>query len=143
MFDRMLEFSLNHPILVGAFIAILIALIIYENTKGSGAINCQDAIMAVNRNTATIFDIRNVVSFKNGHIASSVSLPIETLDTRAKSKTLEKYKNKQIIVVCNSGTAAGSAVQKLKTLGFENAVKLKGGIAAWQNENLPLVKGKA
>lgn len=142
MLERVLEFSLNHPILVGAFVVILIALIIYENSKGSGTISCQDAIMAVNRNSATIFDIRNVVSFKNGHIASSVSLPIETLDARVKSKTLDKYKEKQIIVVCNSGTAAGPAVQKLKGLGFANAIKLKGGIAEWQNENLPLVKGK-
>lgn len=143
MFERILEFSLNHPILVGAFIAILIALIIYETSKGSGAISCQDTIMAVNRNKAVIFDIRNVVSFKKGHIASSVSLPIEALDSRIKSKSLDKYKNKQIIVVCNSGVAAGSGVQKLKVLGFENAIKLKGGIVAWQNENLPLVKGKA
>ena len=54
---------------------------------------------------------------------------------------LKKHKAKTLIVCCDSGSLATSAVRQLKAQGFTQAFNLRGGITAWRSENLPLTKG--
>ncbi|WP_087720796.1 rhodanese-like domain-containing protein [Salinicola salarius] len=53
---------------------------------------------------------------------------------------LDKFKDKPVIVVCKQGQAAGAAVTELSQAGFSRVYKLKGGMAQWQADNLPVVK---
>jgi rhodanese-related sulfurtransferase len=51
------------------------------------------------------------------------------------------YKTKTIILVDKLGQHAGAVGRLLGKEGFE-VRRLGGGIAEWQSQNLPLVKGK-
>ena len=62
------------------------------------------------------------------------------IDLDKRISELEKYKTKDIIVICNMGQTAGTACKKLMAAGFEKVVRLKGGITEWKAQNLPLVK---
>ena len=42
---------------------------------------------------------------------------------------------------CDSGSMAGAAVRTLTRAGFKNVFSLRGGLAAWRQDNLPVVKG--
>jgi rhodanese-related sulfurtransferase len=44
-----------------------------------------------------------------------------------------------VIVVCDNGVASGRCSDGLRSAGFESAYSLRGGLAAWQQENLPVV----
>jgi len=46
-------------------------------------------------------------------------------------------------LVCRSGSTSASAAKQLKKAGFEKVYWLDGGIPAWQQAELPLVKGRA
>jgi thioredoxin 1 len=43
-------------------------------------------------------------------------------------------------VYCERGGHAAAAIAKLRTLGFNQVFNLRGGVAAWRTDNLPLVK---
>jgi rhodanese-related sulfurtransferase len=43
---------------------------------------------------------------------------------------LEKFKDKELIVICSSGIRSGSATRFLRKMGFE-AFNMEGGMQAW------------
>jgi rhodanese-related sulfurtransferase len=51
-------------------------------------------------------------------------------------------KDMPVAVVCRTGMTAGSAAKRLVKAGFSKVYWLDGGIAAWQQAELPLAKGK-
>ena len=65
-------------------------------------------------------------------------LPVTELDKRISE--LDKHKQKPVIVVCNLGQTAGAASKKLKAAGFENVVRLSGGMTEWKAQSLPVIK---
>nr|WP_298376837.1 rhodanese-like domain-containing protein [uncultured Halomonas sp.] len=140
MIDQLFEFIQNHPLLVGAFIAVLAAWLAYEFKRGNHGVDASEATTLINREDAAVIDIRDANDFKTGHIAGARNIPQSKLDDRMKE--LEKFKGKPIIVVCKQGQASGIAVAKLTKAGFERVSKLKGGMAQWQADNLPVVRKK-
>lgn len=141
MLDQIIQFSLNNPLLVSAFV-LLLALVIFHETRGGAAgVNVLETVRLLNSDSALVVDIRDKNSFNQGHITGSFSLPLSEIDKRATE--LEKHKDLTLIVACNTGTSAGMAVNKLTKQGYEKVVKLKGGIAQWQADSMPLVKAKA
>jgi rhodanese-related sulfurtransferase len=47
------------------------------------------------------------------------------------------------LLVCDSGARSAALVAQLRKQGLENVFSLKGGLAAWQQENLPVVSDTA
>ena len=56
-------------------------------------------------------------------------------------EALKKYKERPLVVYCDRGMTAASAVRTLVQQGFTKVFNLRGGIAAWRAENLPLARG--
>ncbi|UYG00003.1 MULTISPECIES: rhodanese-like domain-containing protein [unclassified Halomonas] len=138
MIDQLFEFVMNHPLLVGAFLLVLLAWLVYETRSASThAVSSSEATQLINREDAVIVDVRESKEFKAGHIAGARNIPQSNLDSRMNE--LEKVKDKPIIVVCKHGQSAGAVQAKLAKAGF-NANKLKGGMAQWQADSLPVVK---
>ena len=75
---------------------------------------------------------------KPGILLAHVNIPHNKLDNRMNE--LDKVKNQPIIVVCKHGQSAGAVQAKLAKAGFERVTKLKGGMAQWQADSLPVVK---
>ncbi|MFQ3788596.1 rhodanese-like domain-containing protein [Halomonas sp. A29] len=139
MIDQLFEFVQNHPLLVGAFLMVLTAWIIYEvrNSASSGVTSSQ-ATQLVNREDAVVVDTREAGDFKAGHIAGARNIPQSRVEERISE--LEKVKDKPIVVVCKSGQASGITVAKLTKAGFTRVYKLRGGMMQWQADGLPVVK---
>jgi len=138
MIDQLFEFVQNHPLLVGAFVVVLIAWLAYEFMTGNHGVSTSEATSLVNRDDGIIVDIRESKEFKAGHIAGARNIPQNRLDDRLTE--LDKFKDKPVVVVCRHGQSAGAVVAKLSKAGFTRATKLKGGMAQWQADNLPVVK---
>ncbi|MCW4152029.1 rhodanese-like domain-containing protein [Halomonas sp. 18H] len=139
MIDQLFEFVQNHPLLVGAFLLVLLAWLLYEvRNSGAHGVTTGEATQLVNREDAVVVDIREAKDFKAGHIAGARNIPQGSIDDRMNE--LEKHKSKPVIVVCKHGQTAGAVQSKLAKAGFERALKLKGGMTQWQSDGLPLVK---
>lgn len=134
---KFLEFITAHYVLSGAFIVIVVLLIMQQARNSGRNLSSRELTAMLNRDEAFILDIRPKKDFINGHIVGSLNISNDQLKERMSE--LDKQKEKTIIVVCASGINAGAACTELKKAGFSVA-RLSGGITGWRSENLPVVK---
>ncbi len=85
---------------------------------------------------AVVIDVREPDEFRGklGHIENSELIPLRLLPLKVKE--LEKYKDKEIIVVCHSGARSYSAAIILKRHGFASVFNLSGGMLLWKKHGL-------
>ena len=96
-----------------------------------------EATLLINQKDAVLIDIRDVSDFSKGHILNARNVPLAQIDTQAEG--LVKNKQKSLIVYCDAGRQASAVTAKLRGMGYENAVSLSGGMAAWRQAGLPVV----
>ncbi len=141
--DRLLEYAARHPLLAGATVVALIAVVAYELSKlrsGGQAVGPADAVRLMNQG-ALLLDVRSAAEFESGHILEAKHLPQEEIAQAG--ETYKRYKDKVVVACCESGMRSGAAVRVLAAQGFTKVVNLRGGLQAWRAESLPLVKGGA
>jgi len=139
--NRFFEYVVHHPFLVAAAAILAVLAIVIElrqRARGSSAVAPADAVRLANSG-ALLLDVRNSEEYEAGHIIEARHLPAAEL--AAKAETLKKYKEKPVVVYCDTGASSGSAARKLAEQGFTKAVNLRGGIEAWRAENLPVTRG--
>jgi rhodanese-related sulfurtransferase len=136
--EQILEFAGNHPVLVGAFAAVLAALIwnLAADPGGKHAVDPMAATALINHDDAVVLDVRSMAEFKDGHIVNAVNIPLNGLGSNLKQ--LEKHRGKPIVAVCRSGSRSGAARKLLSKQGFEQVSNLRGGMLAWESANLPV-----
>ena len=98
------------------------------------------AVQLINREKAVVVDVCESDEFAAGHVAGARNIPLNQLEKRLP----EVVKNKAlpIVLVCQSGGRAQRALGVAKGLGYDKAVVLGGGLAAWKEANLPLEKAR-
>lgn len=136
--DRLLGFAMNHPVLVGAFMLLLTALLALENRRSGKSVTSQLLTNLVNTASALVVDVRDAKEFREGHITDSRNIPYSQLQD--KLAELEPFKDKPVILVCKMGQHAGAAGRILTKAGFTDVRRLSGGISTWTADRLPLVK---
>jgi rhodanese-related sulfurtransferase len=136
--QQVFEFIGNHPILVGVFIALVIALIVTERKKGGESINAQTLVRLVNKADAVVIDLRDKKEFSAGHIASAVNLPYASFANR--TGEFNQYKERPVVLVCKMGQHSSAIGGKLIKEGFSDVKRLSGGMTEWMGSNLPVVK---
>ncbi len=84
-----------------------------------------------------VLDVREPHEMRDGYIAGAKLIPLGQLSVRMK----ELPKDREIVVVCRSGSRSASATKLLIAAGY-TAINMKGGMLAWQWANLPVKKDK-
>lgn len=139
-----IEFFQQNMILSLAWVGILVALImsiVKSTTAAYKEITVAQTTYLMNRDNGVVVDIRSKEEFKKGHITDAVH--ILPSDIKAGNfASLENRKSDPIIVVCKTGQTAQESANLLAKAGFENVNLLKSGLVAWNEANLPLVRGK-
>lgn len=135
---QFLEFVANHWILSLTWVILLLALIAHQARSGSRAVGPQEAVMLINRQDGVILDVRDKKEFDSGHIVDAIHIP--TAKLAARISELEKYKSRPVIVVCKIGQHSADACKTLVEQGFEQVVRLRGGMAEWRGNNLPVTQ---
>ena len=134
-FQELLAFAERHPMLSLGLLAITVALIYTEIARlfrGYKALRPAE--------NALVVDLSASNDFEKGHIAGSKSVQLSQFDPE--NKLLAAAKSLPVVAVCRNGQASADAAKRLKKAGFEQVYWLDGGIAAWQQADLPLVKGR-
>lgn len=140
--EQFIEFAGNHPVLVGAFVAVSAALLwnLIANPGGKFNIDPVEATAKINHEDALVLDVRSMAEFKDGHIINAENLPLNSLGNQLKK--LEKHKQRPVIAVCRSGSRSVSACNTLQKAGFEQVFNLRGGMMAWESASLPVKRRK-
>ena len=101
------------------------------------AISSQDLIRLMNQG-ALVLDIRKPDEFALGHVNGAKHLPSDQI--LSAGETFKRFKDKPVVVYCDSGSLAAAAVRQLNQQGFTKAFTLRGGFSGWRAENLPIAK---
>lgn len=108
-------------------LAVVVGFIIWrmQPAKGTKSIttgalkeilNDKDKVFVDVRTTGE-YNARNIRQFKNIPLGSDLSkLP----------------KDKEIVVICQSGMRSSQACKQLKKLGYEKVTNVRGGMSAWR-----------
>jgi rhodanese-related sulfurtransferase len=139
--DQIGQFIVNHWQLCFLFLTLLLLIFLNESIsqkKLATTLSPQAAVNLINHEDAKIVDTREKDLFTKGHIVDAIHLK----NAESAQKSLEKYKAVPIILTCSKGIQSAALANTLKTAGFDKVFVLQGGIEAWVQAGLPLVKGK-
>ena len=139
-FTAFLSQNSTNTILFGILMALLTLLVVTEfqrRGKRYNDITPLEAVGLINRKNAVVIDVRNKEAYDKGHITNAINLPLQEL--KSNPKKISKYKNKPVIVYCNTGSTSMAACKFLQEQGLENVHNMRGGIMAWERGSYPVI----
>ena len=89
-------------------------------------------------NNAVLLDVRTPEEHKTGYLEGALLLPLAELESKISSTVSDK--NTPIYIYCRSGRRSGTAVEKLKTMGYTDLHNLGGVKDAQEKLNIPISK---
>lgn len=135
------EFVTNHWILFTA-LALVVLLLVNDLAGGIGRavkeVSPQQAVQLMNRDGAAVVDVRDPKDFQAGHIVGAINIPEATI--RERLRELEAARDRPLLLYCSTGMVSGRAGSLLKKNGFGRLYSLRGGMAAWRQENFPVAR---
>ena len=108
-------------------IALVLAFVVWrmKPTKGIKAISTEQLKTIVNDKDKIFIDVRTPGEYKGRNIRQFKNIPLGSDFSRLP-------KEKEIIVICQSGMRSNQACKQLKKLGYENVTNVRGGMSAWR-----------
>jgi rhodanese-related sulfurtransferase len=85
-----------------------------------------------------ILDVRTPDEFAEGHLEGAKNIDFNAKDFAERLGKLDK--EKPYLVHCRSGGRSGRSLATFEKLGFKKLYHLDGGILAWEDAGLPVVK---
>lgn len=109
-------------------IAIIIVLVIvwkFMPAKGVSSISTGELKNILNDGNKVFVDVRTPGEYKANHIRQFKNIPLG-------SDFSKLPKDKEIIVICQSGMRSSQACKQLKKLGYEKVTNVRGGMSVWR-----------
>ncbi|RFU69258.1 rhodanese-like domain-containing protein [Peribacillus saganii] len=112
---------------------LLIGLIVYFllqrllPAKGVNQITTSELRSELKNKTKQFIDVRTAAEFRANHINGFRNIPLHELNRKAN----EIPKDKEVILICQSGMRSNKASEVLRKLGYHNVTNVKGGMSAW------------
>jgi len=88
-----------------------------------------------------LIDVRTPVEFREVHVAIAHNVPLDQLDA-VKVAAGWNAPEQPLYVICRSGNRSKQTCEKFRAAGFTNIMYVEGGIQAWDQAGLPVVRGK-
>ncbi|HET7197552.1 MAG TPA: rhodanese-like domain-containing protein [Burkholderiales bacterium] len=136
--DHLLQFVTVHYWLALATALAAALVVVYEmrvRAESLHSVSPQELIRLMNQG-ALVLDLRPADKYQAGHLTGARQMSGEAL--LSAGDTLRKHKEKAVVVYDDTGSLGGSAVRQLAAQGFTRVASLRGGLAAWRADNLPV-----
>ena len=113
-------------------IIILVLVVVFIATrfmpvKGITNITVQEAKDKLKDHQVQFIDVRTPGEYKANHKKPFKNIPLSNLA----SQTGSLDKEKEVVVICQSGMRSMKAAKILKKQGFEKISNVRGGMSAW------------
>ena len=140
--ESLVAFAGRHYILSALFVLCLVMLIYTQiriMLSPVKAISSGKATDLINNANAVPVDLRTDKEFAAGHITGAVNLPVKLVN-EGNFGSIDRYRNVPLVIVDQSGVSSFDAARTIRKAGFPEVYALAGGIGAWTDERMPLVK---
>lgn len=85
-----------------------------------------------------LVDVRTANEVADVRMEGSVNMDVKSAEFGTMIETLDK--DKLVLLYCASGVRSGRAMELMKTSGFREVYNLDGGLKAWMEVDMPVVK---
>ena len=99
----------------------------FQPIKGVRIISVVQLKKELRKKDVHYIDVRTPIEFHTNHIPGFKNIPLHELPKRVH----ELSKDKEVIVICQSGMRSAKASKLLKKLGFQRVTNVKGGMNSW------------
>jgi len=126
-----------------ALIAVFLvsgAMLLWPMRNRVRGLSAAEATQLINRRNAAVIDMRDADAFARGHLPAARRVDAKG-DLPARIAQLVKNKKTPILLVCQRGILAARVQKSVQGAGFAEVSVLAGGMNAWQQANMPVVKG--
>jgi rhodanese-related sulfurtransferase len=106
-----------------------------NKAKGGTQLDTLSATRLIN-DGAVVVDVRDTTEFSAGHLVNAKHIPVGDIDKRMG----DIPPGKPVLVYCSEGNRSSKASAALKKAGREQIFALAGGLSAWKQAGLPVVK---
>ncbi|UQW97239.1 rhodanese-like domain-containing protein [Rummeliibacillus sp. G93] len=114
---------------MGMWIIIAIVILFFlwrlRPVKGIKTITTVTLNRIIDDKDKVFVDVRTPGEYKTRHIRQFKNIPLG-------SDFSKLPKDKEIVVICQSGMRSAQACKQLKKLGYENITNVRGGMSAWR-----------
>ena len=92
-----------------------------------------------------LLDVREQDEYDAMHIENSMFVPRGVLESACEwgfddtVPELVQAREREVVVICRSGTRSAFAAKTMQDLGYQNVKSLKTGIRGWNDFELPLI----
>jgi rhodanese-related sulfurtransferase len=128
----------NMKRLIGFFVAILILtnfVVCAQTAPPENNITVKELKTQMKENSdLIILDVRTPKELNGplGKIDGIINIPVQELEKRVDE--LDKYKDKEIAVICRTGHRSSIGTKILMEHGFKKVENVKGGMTAYRNQ---------
>lgn len=107
-------------------IAVVVTFLVYrmKPAKGTKAISTSELKTMLNDKDKYFLDVRTPAEYKGRNIKQFNNIPLG-------SDFSKLPKDKEIVVICQSGLRSSQACKQLKKLGYEKVTNVRGGMSAY------------
>lgn len=88
-----------------------------------------------------LIDVRTPAEFREVHVSYAINVPLHQLNA-SELVTANRGSGVPLYVICKSGGRARQACEKLVAAGCDCVINVEGGTQAWDQANLPVVRGQ-
>lgn len=117
--------------IINVTLVIIVAWFIMQRlipVKGVKQLNTTDLKKIIGDKNRQYIDVRTPMEFNGNHIKGFKNIPVSDLGNRL----TELSKDKETIVICQSGMRSNKASKLLKKAGFNQVTNIQGGMASWK-----------
>lgn len=137
--EQLLPFISHHWPLAGIFFAALSYLLYLElGPQDVQRLSPREVTTLMNRQGGQVLDLRSSAQFESGHILGAFHMDgaagVDWVKKRIKDK------RPPLILVGNTHKEMMHFSAVLREAGYESVVTLAGGMEAWREANMPLVR---
>jgi rhodanese-related sulfurtransferase len=139
--DRLLEYLHVHPLLAGLAVVMAVAVLVFElrtRRLAYAALRPQEAIQLMNQG-AQLYDLRDAAGYAAGHISGARHL--DPGQQAHAAEQLKRFKDRLLVLYCEDGNRSTALSRQLHASGFTKVFNLRGGLAGWRADGLPLARG--
>lgn len=144
--DQLMPFFIHHWPLIGSLIVAVSYLLYLELAPKMGDVqrlSPMEITFLINHQGARVVDLRSLTQFKSGHILNAFHVEL-TKDVNLKDldKVTKKFKDKRcpLVLVSDFHKITVNCAAALRKAGYETVVTVAGGMNAWREGHLPLVR---
>lgn len=126
IYTNRFQIGVKASVIEAILIIILVAFIVYRLTpaKGIKTITTEQLKGMLYDPGKVFVDVRSPLEYKGQHIEQFQNIPL-------KSNFKDLPKDKEIVVICQTGIRSNQACKKLKRRGYANVTNVRGGLSHW------------